>query len=83
MSIHPAYFHVGRWYDSNDRSYDPVKVIKRTVKYIRVRNTCGNEWRMLIRVDIDGNEYAIDRSVPSHWRYAFTYCAENETKGWD
>lgn len=70
-------FEVGKSYYPNDRSYDPIKVIRRTEKSIFVLGGSGNTWRMLIRKGADGAEYVTDSSVPSHWRYCFTYCADN------
>lgn len=76
-------FVVGRMYYPGDRSYDPVKVIKRTPKCIVVRggwNGEGNTWRMLVRQDNDGTEFAVDSCVPAGWRGAFTYCADDPVK---
>ena len=70
-------FEVGKSYYPNDRAYDPVHVLKRTPKCIVVRGGSGNVWRMLVRTDADGNEYATDSTAPLHWRYALSYCADN------
>ena len=53
-------FVVGRSYHSRDHGYDPVKVIKRTDKSIRVERWYGGSiWWMRIKHDADGNEYAV------------------------
>ncbi len=76
-------FKIGRMYYPGDRSYDPITVIRRTPKFIVVTggwNCEGNTWRMLIRHDHDGTEFAVDSSVPTNWRGAFTYCADDPVK---
>ncbi len=70
-------FVVGKSYWPEDRSYDPITVIRRTPKCIVVRGGSGNEWRMLIRHDSDGTEVVRDSCVPLHWRGVFTYCADD------
>lgn len=69
-------FEVGESYKPYDACFDSIKVIKRTPKMIQVMNPEGNIWRMRIRIDNNGNEYATDSCVPLKWRTAFTYCAE-------
>lgn len=68
-------FEVGRVYEPNDRSYDPITVLSRTEKTITVTNG-RSTWRMLVRHDEDGNEFVVDSSVPKNWRSAFTYKAK-------
>lgn len=63
-------FEVGKSYRWSDSGYDPITVVKRTDKTIKVTN--GNhEWRMKIRHAIGGIEYVIDSSVPDKWRSVF------------
>ena len=70
-------FEVGKWYECYDSSFSPVKVLKRTPKFIHVINDDGIQWRMKVR-DYDGVEYATDSSVPKSWRDTFTYKASWE-----
>jgi len=70
-------FVVGRSYWPADRSYDPVTVISRTEKSIKVRSGSGSEFRMFIKKDHDGTETCKDSSVPLKWRRVFTYCADD------
>lgn len=82
-------FEVGSVYTPYAREFEPMKVIRRTEKTIVVKNVeCGVQWSMRIKVDADGNEYAVDSKVPQRWRTAFTYSADDkieweavETKG--
>ena len=71
-------FEVGKSYYPQDRSFDPVKVIKRTDKSIRVQRWYdGPTWWMRIRHDNDGTEMCTDSTVQKKWRYVFTYCADD------
>ena len=69
-------FVVGWKYNPGDRSYSPIRVIKRTKKCIVVENDSGTIWRMLLRDD-NGVEYVVDSSVPANWREEFTYRADD------
>ncbi|MBO5959459.1 MAG: hypothetical protein J6Q65_05000 [Lentisphaeria bacterium] len=70
-------FEVGKSYYPQDRGYDPVEVIKRTDKSIRVKRWYdGSEWMMRIRTDSAGNEMCTDSTAPKKWRFVFTYCAD-------
>ena len=73
-------FVVGRSYYPLDRSYDPITVISRTEKSIKVRSGSGSEFRMFIRKDADGTETCKDSSVPLKWRRVFTYCADDPVR---
>ena len=64
-------FEVGKSYEWNDPGLEPISVLKRTERMIKVTNSFG-PWRMLIRHDIDGDEMVIDSSVPEPFRGAFT-----------
>ena len=68
-------FIVGKRYESYDSSFDTIVILKRTDKTIWVDKD-GVRWMMRIRKDHEGNEFAVDSSVPPKWRYAFTYSAE-------
>ena len=70
-------FIVGKSYYPRYRSYDPVTVIRRTPKCIVVRGGSGNTWRMFIKHDNDGTEFVVDSCVPTRWRDALTYCADD------
>lgn len=73
-------FEVGKSYEPYGSEYDPIKIIRRTVKTVWVDN--GNtQWRMRVKTDEDGNEYVADSSVPLNWRDTFTYNAKWEVKG--
>ena len=67
-------FQFGKSYGAADGVFDPIKVIDRTTATIKVKNSCGNVWRMKIRTDEHG-EYVVDSSVPANWRQAATYRA--------
>ena len=71
-------FEVGKSYEANDPGHVTIKIIGRTEKTIKVRNEYGYEWRMKIRTDEDGNEYAFDSSVGKKWVESFTYRATLE-----
>lgn len=64
-------FVVGKTYSWLDSGYDPITVISRTEKTIRVTNG-HSPWRMRIKIDDDGNEYVIDSSVPKSYYLQFT-----------
>ena len=67
-------FEVGKQYEPYQTEYEAITVIRRTEKTIWVKHSQA-EWMMRIRVDADGNEYAVDSTVPKKWRDAFTYTA--------
>lgn len=77
-------FVVGKVYQPNDRSFDPVRVTKRTARFVFLENPINSaKWRMLIRTDADGNEYATDSSVPARYRDDFTYQAKYPCLDWE
>ena len=51
-------FVVGKTYRAVLFHFDPITVISRTKKTIRVTN--GAPWTMRVRIDENGNEYARD-----------------------
>ena len=67
-------FEVGKEYFPYDAGFDPIVVLRRTEKTIWVDKD-GIKWRMRIKRDAVGNEYAVDSCVPYKWRDAFTYIA--------
>lgn len=67
-------FEEGHTYEATESGYDPITIIKRTAKSVRVSNG-QNKWMMRIRLDKDGNEYVTDSCVSPKWREAFTYRA--------
>lgn len=67
-------FEIGRDYEPYDPSFPSIKILRRTEKSIWVTNR-QSTWMMRIKLDVDGNEYAVDSSVPKIWRDAFTYTA--------
>lgn len=69
-------FRARKCYAANDSSYDPITVLKRTPKMILCTTNGMNRFRLLIRTDINGDEYVTDSSVPMKWREAFTYQAK-------
>ena len=74
-----ARFEVGKKYDANDRSFDPITVIKRTAKCIYVENVSGNVWRMTIKRD-EKAEFVVDSSFPVRARELLTFRADHESK---
>ncbi len=74
-------FEIGKTYLPNDSGFEMIKVLNRTPKMIKVTNKdTGSIWRMRIRTDENGDEYATDSSVPRKWRHAFTYYAERQVE---
>ena len=71
-------FREDHFYFPNDPGFDVITVEKRTAKMIFVSTPIGVKWRMKIKVDENGNEYAVDSSVTPRWRFALTYQALNE-----
>ena len=71
-------FEVGKFYQPYDGGFFPIKILKRTEKTIWVDKD-GVRWKMRIRKDTNGNEFAVDSSVPPKWRDAFMYSASWET----
>lgn len=75
-----AVFEVGKTYEPYAKEYDPIIVTRRTEKTIWVKNgnpySGGNEWKMRVKHDSQGNEIATDSSVPPKWRDAFTYSSK-------
>lgn len=69
-------FQVGCKYEPYATEFEPIEVVRRTEKTIWVKNEKSVEWRMRIKTDENGDEYAIDSTVPGRWREAFTYKAE-------
>ena len=76
-------FEIGCVYTPYAREFEPIRVIGRTQKTVTVEGVEGGvKWKMRIRTDGDGNEYAVDSKVPNRWRTAFTYSADDKIK-WD
>ena len=73
-------FVVGKTYDAYQKEYGRITILKRTDKTIWVRNDPGLEWRMRVKVDGYGDEYAVDSVVPKKWQDAFTYSASDESE---
>lgn len=72
-------FEEGKFYGAVDTAVPPIEILKRTEKMIQVRNDYCT-WRMRIKVDWKGTEYATDSSVPYAWRECYTYMAKYETE---
>lgn len=75
-------FKVDHEYESLDSGIDPIKVVKRTEKFIFVKNSEGTEWRMKIREAEGKNgiryEYVIDSSAGRKWYDMFTFTTNFE-----
>lgn len=67
-------FEVGKQYAPYAAEFGFILIKRRTEKTIWVDNG-QTEWRMRIRRDNNGNEYAVDSCVPKKWMDAFTYQA--------
>ena len=66
-------FEVGKSYECVDLSFDPLKIVSRTEKFVTVCNG-SNTWRTKIRKDDFGNEYVVDTSMPkSCWECTFKW----------
>ena len=65
-------FEIGKKYEPYGSGFAPVTVTRRTAKTVWVTNG-QNEWRMKVRQNANGDEYAVDSSVPTKWRDEFTY----------
>lgn len=74
-----ARFEVRKKYDANDRSFDPITVVKRTAKCIFVENARGYVWRMTIKHD-EKSEFVVDSSFPCRAREMLTFRADHESK---
>lgn len=71
-------FEVGKSYYPQDRGFDPVKVVKRTDKSIKVERWYGGSiWWMRIKKDNKGNEFCIDSTAPKKWQFVFTYSSDD------
>lgn len=68
-------FKVGKLYTPYMCGFDPIKVVRRTEKTIWCEDECGVQFSMRVRISKNGNEYAVDCTVPVKWRDAFTYFA--------
>lgn len=74
-----AKFEIGKYYDWGEHGcFDPIQVLGRSKKMIRVRNR-SHQWRMLLRIDENGNEYVIDSSAPKGYKDTFTVKATDKT----
>ena len=75
-------FEVGKMYENADRGFDPIEIIRRTAKTVTVKHYYSDHtwhtWRMLIRIDKDGNEYLVDSTLPKSWRNLLPYSAKWE-----
>ena len=71
-----AKFVVGNEYYFQDTGFGALKILRRTEKTIWVSNG-QNEWKMRIRDDGYGNEYATDSSVPKRFRSELTIMADD------
>ena len=79
------FFEVGKMYGAADGSFDPIIILKRTDKTIVVHSPTGSSWRMKIRTDDEGNEFAYDSYVPVRWRSCVYYSSvwECDPETWD
>ena len=70
-------FEEGTYYRTTEAidRYGIIKVLRRTAKYITVRDKVF-QWKMLLRVDENGNEYVQDNQVAGACGH---YSALNET----
>ena len=71
-------FVVGKKYESADRRFDPIKIVRRTDKVVWVDND-GHAWKMLVRKDMDGNEYVRDSSLPKRYAEIGVYSSKWES----
>lgn len=65
-------FEVGKSYEPYQREYGEITVDRRTEHTIWVHNEVTS-WSMRVRHTAEGNEIAIDCSVPRKYRECFTY----------
>lgn len=75
--------HYIRWYGQyiEVEMNGAMKVIRRTEKTIWCEKDMVR-WSMRIKLDPDGNEYAVDTCVPQRDRDAFTYMTDEEGQRW-
>ena len=73
-------FEVGKEYEAYQREYGTIKIVRRTEKTIWVVTNVGIEFFMRVKIDPNGDEYAVDSTVPKKWRDAFTYRPEYEVE---
>ena len=72
-------FEVGMTYEAYDSGINPIRILRRTKKTVWVDNG-QSKWCMRVMVDVDGNEFVADSTVPRKWKEAFTYSAKWPTK---
>lgn len=74
-----ARFAIGKEYYPVGDGFDPITVTYRTEKTVWVNNGVTG-WRMLIRTDENGDEYAIDSSCRNkRYREALTFHAKQRS----
>ena len=78
----PKVFEVGKSYRAEARVFDPIFILKRTDKSIKVRRgwatldtSGGHSWMMRIKKRPNGDEYAVDSTLPMGHRDTGTYDA--------
>lgn len=70
-------FEIGKRYNAHRKEWGYITILRRTEKTIWVRDGSGIEWKMRIKHDNNGNEYAVDSVVLPKWRDGFTYSANS------
>jgi hypothetical protein len=68
-------FEIGKSYGNVECGFDPITVIKRTAKMILV-DMYGNQWRMKIRVDSNGDEWVVDSYLPRRYYEVGAYSSK-------
>ena len=74
-------FEVGKSYGWVEPGLDPMTVLSRSAKTIKVTNG-QSTWRMFLRHDERG-EYVVDSSVPKGFRLMYTSRPQWEDPTWN
>ena len=72
-------FEVGKMYKNAFPGFLPIEIIRRTAKMVTVKSYFSDHtWRMLIRIDKNGDEYLVDSTLPKSWQRFIFYSAKLE-----
>lgn len=78
-------FEAGKYYQSVEIGFDPLKVVRRTEKTVWVENMYGRVWAWRVHTDKD-SEYVYDRFFGEPWECAYKawfVLNDEEQKEWE
>ena len=70
-------FAVGRSYKANGWALDPAFILSRSERLLCVESK-GRQWFMRVDKDENGDEIAVDRTMPEGLSWHYTYKAQYE-----